>query len=261
MKRSPFSEIWKYKELLYFLAWREIMIRYKQAAFGVAWAIMQPLFAMIIFTLFFGRFAKVPSDGTPYPIFVYCALVPWTYFSTAVGQAANSLVGNYNLITKIYFPRVLLPAAIAVSGLLDFLIGSLIMIVLMAYYGISPSRYLLLGPVLVLAMVALTLSIGMFLAAFNVKYRDVKYAVPFVMQLWLFVTPVIYPTSIVPAKYQTILSLNPLWGLVDGFRAAVFPGHTVNYTTMGTSLAITVIVFVLSAVYFHNTERTFADII
>ncbi len=259
--REQLAELWKYRELLYFLTWREVKIRYKQTAFGLAWAVIPPVFTMLVFTLFFGRLAKLPSDGLPYPLLAYSALLPWMYFSSVVSQASNSLVGNASLITKIYFPRVLLPAATVLSGLLDFMIGSVFLAALMMYYRVSPGWALLIGPLLVLTMLALTLAVSMLLAAVNVRYRDVKYAVPFVLQIWLFVTPIIYPTSIIPAKYQFLAALNPLWGLIDWFRAVVFPQHAIHYGLAWTSVGITVALFIFAAVYFHRSERSFADII
>ncbi len=256
-----FLDFWKYRELLYFLALRDIKVRYKQAALGAAWAVIQPLFTMVIFTLFFGRLAGVPSDGIPYPIFSYCALVPWTYFSTTLAQGGNSLILNSTLITKVYFPRALLPASSVVSGLLDFVVGGSFLLALMIYYHVPPTRALLLIPVFALNMLLLTMGVSMFLAALNVRFRDIKYAIPFLIQLWLFVTPVIYPVTIVPRRFQAILGLNPLWGVVEGFRAALFPARALNSQLMWSSVVMTVAVFAVGAIYFRRTEREFADII
>jgi lipopolysaccharide transport system permease protein len=255
------TELWRFRELLYFLAWRDVKLRYKQAALGAAWAIIQPLFTMVIFTLFFGKLAGVPSNGIPYPIFTYCALVPWIYFSSTLSLAGNSLVSNSNLITKVYFPRVLLPAASAVSGLLDFAVGSGLLIVLMLYYRIRPSSALLFYPVCVVLMLILTVGVSMFMAALNVRYRDVKHTIPFLVQIWLFVTPVIYPSTMIPQRYRPLLALNPMSGVVEGFRACLFPGQKLDASLMTTSLAVSLVFLIVAAVYFRSTERTFADII
>ena len=261
MKSEWLSEIWRYRELLYFLAWRDVKVRYKQAALGVLWAVIQPLLTMLIFSLFFGRLAGIPSDGIPYPLFSYCALVPWIYFSVTLGQSANSLLSNSNLITKVYFPRVLLPASSALSGLLDFLVGALLLVGLMAYYRVRPSWGLLLFPVMIVVLVLFTLGISMLFAAMNVRFRDVKYAIPFLIQIWLFVTPIIYPINFVSPRLRVLLALNPLSGIIDGFRACIFPQRKLDLSLMGVSLAITVAVFFVGVIFFRRTERTFADII
>lgn len=254
-------ELWRFRELLYFLAWRDIKVRYTQAALGAAWALMQPLFTMLIFTFFFGRLAKMPSDGIPYSLFSYCGLVPWIYFSGMLGQVGNSLVNNSTLITKIYFPRFLLPAATALSGLLDFAIGSLFMVAMMIYYRVAPGWGLLLWPLAVVAMVMVTLGSGMLLAALNVRYRDIKHVIPFVVQLGLFVTPVIYPANFLPARLRPWLVLNPMSGIIEAFRACVFPERVLDVHLLSGSLAITILIFVAGLVYFRKAERTFADII
>jgi homopolymeric O-antigen transport system permease protein len=255
------SELWRYRELLYFLAWRDVKIRYKQAVLGAAWAVIQPLFAMIIFTFFFGRLAQMPSNGVPYPLFCYCALVPWTYFSVTLGQAGNSLLSNANLITKVYFPRVLLPAAASLSGLLDFGIGSAFLVVLMVYYKIRPGWTLVLWPLAVIGMVIVTLGVSMLFAGLNVRYRDVKYAIPFLIQLGLFVTPVIYPVSFLPERVRPLLALNPLSGIIEIFRASLFPQQGLDLRLVVISVGITLLLFAGGAVYFWRSERTFADII
>jgi lipopolysaccharide transport system permease protein len=255
------SDFWHYRELLYFLAWREVKVRYKQAALGAAWAIIQPLFTMIIFTLFFGRLAGVPSDGIPYPLFSFCALVPWTYFAGTLSLAGNSLVSNANLVTKVYFPRVLLPAATVISGMLDFLIGSVFLVLMMIYYHVKPGWQLLLVPLFVLTMMLLALGLSMLLAAFKVRYRDVKYALPFITQIWLFVTPIIYPVTFLPAKYQKVLALNPMAGIVEGLRACLFSTRQMPWKLVEISWAVTLIVLIAGALYFRKTERTFADIV
>ena len=261
MNNASVGELWRYRELLYFFAWRDVKVRYRQAVMGAGWAVLQPLLAMVIFTLFFGGLAKVPSEGIPYPLFSYSALVPWTYFAGVLALAGNSLVGNSGLLTKVYFPRVLLPAASAVAGIVDFVASLGLLIVLMAYYHVRPSWALLLVPALVVGMIVLTTGISMFVAAANVRYRDIKYILPFVIQLWLFVTPVIYPSSMIPARFRPFLALNPCWGLVEGFRACLFPGRRLDLTLLGASLGVSLLVFVGGAYYFRKTERTFADII
>ena len=255
------KEFWEYRELFYFLVWRDVKIRYKQTVLGAAWAIIQPFFMMIVFTVFFGKMAKMPSDGVPYPVFSYTALLPWTYFSTALANSGNSLLGGANLVRKVYFPRAALPAASALGGLVDFAIAFVLLFGLMVYYGITPGFGLLLWPVLMIPLVLLALGIGMILASLNVKYRDIKYAIPFLIQTLLFVTPIIYPTSIVPERFRLLLSLNPLTGLVDAFRASALPGRTVDWRLLGLSVAISLVILAAGALYFRKTEREFADVI
>jgi len=200
MNSEWFTDFWRYRELLYFLAWRDVKVRYKQAALGASWAVIQPLLTMVIFTLFFGRLAGVPSDGIPYPLFSFCALVPWTYFSTTLTQAGNSLISNSSLITKVYFPRALLPAATVLSGLVDFVMGAVFLAIMMIYYHVKPGWPLFLAPLFLGGMVVLAFSVSMILAAMNVRYRDVKYALPFIVQIWLFLTPIIYPVTFLTPK-------------------------------------------------------------
>jgi lipopolysaccharide transport system permease protein len=254
-------EVWEYRELFYFLAWRDVKVRYKQTALGVLWAIIQPLLTMCIFTLLFGRLANIPTDGVPPALFYLTALLPWIYVSTTVNNTGMSLVGNSSLLTKIYFPRLILPASAALGGLLDFLIGSLLMIGVIAWYHVPLGWSLLIWPLLVLLMLLLALGTGMFLAALNVKYRDVKYAIPFAIQLWLFITPIIYPTSMVPERFRWLLALNPLSGLIDGFRDALIASRPIHWDELGTSSALTLVLFVGALTYFKRTERAFADIV
>jgi lipopolysaccharide transport system permease protein len=261
MNNETIGELWRYRELLYFFAWRDIKIRYRQAALGAGWAVIQPLATMLIFTLFFGGMAHMPSDGIPYPIFAYCALVPWTYFSGVLSLAGNSLVTNSALITKVYFPRILLPAAVAMAGLLDFLVSSILLVVMMFYYHVQPTRALIYSPLVLILMVLLTVGVSMFVAAVNVRYRDVKYVLPFLIQIWLFVTPIIYPVSMIPARFRPLLALNPCWGLIDGFRACLFPGRRMDFSLMGLSIAVAIALFVMGALYFRKAERSFADVI
>jgi len=261
MRNKWFKELWQYRELLYFLVWRDLKVRYKQTIFGIAWAIIQPLFTMLVFFVFFGKMAKIPSDNIPYPVFSYSALVAWTYFSGSSTYAANSLVGNSNLLSKVYFPRATIPCAAVISGLPDFAIASLVLIGIMAYYHIPPSWGLLFWPVVVIPLVLLALGISMLLSALNVKYRDMKYAVPFGFQLWLFATPIVYPMSIIPEHYRTWLAINPLVGIIEAFRALVIPSRAIDWVMLGMSLGVTLLVFLIGFLYFHRAERAFADII
>lgn len=255
------SELWHFRELLYFLAWRDVKVRYKQAAFGAAWAIIQPLFTMMIFTFFFGRMANIPTGGIPYPLFFYTTLVPWMYFAGTLGQAGNSLVTNAPLITKIYFPRVLLPASSVLSGLLDFCVGSSFLVVMMVYYRIQPTWTLLFWPLIVLLLLLITLGISMWFAALNVRYRDVKHVIPFIIQLGLWVSPVLYPVNYLSPRWRPILALNPLSAVLEGFRACIFPHRQVDWNLMATSLGMAILFFVIGALYFRKAEQSFADII
>jgi lipopolysaccharide transport system permease protein len=255
-----FREIWAYRDLLYFLTWRDIAVRYKQTALGAAWAILQPLAMMLIFTLFFGRLARIPSDGIPYPIFAYAGLLPWTYFSNAVTNSGNSLVGSANLITKVYFPRVIVPAAAVMAGLVDFGLAFLVLAALMVVYGVGLTWSILMLPVLVALTALVALGIGMWMSALNVKYRDVRYALPFLIQLWMFATPVIYPSSIMPQRWKWVLQLNPLTGIIEGYRSALL-GRPFEWGALGISAAVTVVVLCYAAYSFWRTERSFADII
>jgi lipopolysaccharide transport system permease protein len=254
-------ELWRYRELFYFLAWRDVKMRYKQTALGVAWAVLQPLLTMVVFTLLFGRLGKMPSDGIPYPLFYFGALLPWTYFAATLGHSGNSLVTNANLLTKVYFPRVILPTSAAFSGLVDFAIGCVLLVAMMGYYRVMPTWSLLMWPVLVVQLFAVALGTSMFLAALNVKYRDVKYTLPFLTQLWLFATPVIYPTSILPERYRLLAALNPLTGIIDAFRASLVPVKPIDWGLLGVSLAVTAAISLVAITYFRMTERTLADIV
>jgi len=254
------SEIWRARETLYFLAWRDVKIRYKQAALGVAWAVLQPLFTMIIFAFFFGRLARIPSDGIPYPLFSYSALVLWTYFAVTLAQAGNSLVANSNLITKIYFPRVALPAAAALGGLLDLVVSSMLLAAMMLYYQVTLHWTVLMTPIFVGQTVLLVLGVGMLLAAVNVRYRDVKYTIPFLTQLGLFVTPIIYPVSFLPHRFHGWLALNPMTGVIQGFRACLF-GGPIDWDLLGCSWIVTLLLLLVGVLHFRSTERVFADIV
>ncbi|MGH8209018.1 MAG: ABC transporter permease [Steroidobacteraceae bacterium] len=257
--RETLADLWQHRELLYFLAWRDIKVRYKQAALGVAWAIIQPLFTMITFSFLFGRLAGIQSNGVPYPLFSYAALVLWIYLSTTLTLAGNSLVGNSNLITKVYFPRIMLPAACALGGLLDLLAGSGFLVAMMFYYHVVPGWSILLTPFFVLQTVLLLIGLGMLFAAMNVRYRDVKYAIPFLTQIWLFVTPIIYPVTFVPARFQGLMALNPMAGIVEGFRGSLFGVGTVDWQLVGVSWLVTLVLLAIGGTYFSRTERVFAD--
>jgi len=254
------AEIWRAREILYFLAWRDLKVRYKQAALGVAWAVLQPLFTMIIFTFFFGRLAGIPSQGVPYPLFSYSALVLWTYFAVTLSQVGNSLISNSSLITKIYFPRVLLPAAAALGGLLDLVVSSVFLVGMLVYYRVTPHWTLLLTPIFVLQTVLLVLGVGMLLAAVNVRYRDVKYTIPFLTQIGLFVTPIIYPLTFLPPRFQGWLAWNPMTGVIDGFRACLFGSH-VGVRVLVCSWIVTLGLLLIGGLHFRSTERVFADIV
>lgn len=255
-----FRDLWAYRDLLYVLAKRDVQVRYKQTILGAAWAIIQPLFLMIIFTLFFGKLAGIKSDGVPYPVFAYAGLLPWTFFSTAVSNSGNSLIGSANLITKVYFPRMIVPGAAVVSGLIDFIIAFVILIGMMIYYGIGISAKILLLPYLVLLLILLALGVGMWMAALNVNYRDIRYALPFLIQIWMFATPVIYPTSMIPDKWRWLMALNPLVGIVENFRACIF-NQPLNSYTLLLSTGITVVTLVYAMFVFRRMERGFADVV
>jgi len=255
------KDLWVYRELLYFLTWRDIKVRYKQTLLGASWAIIQPFFTMLLFTLFFGKLAHIPSDGVPYPIFAYAGLLPWTFFSNAVTNSGNSLVGSSNLITKVYFPRMIIPGAAVGAGLVDFAIAFIILIVLMIYYGVALTSNILMLPVLVLLLTLLAIGVGMWTSALNVKYRDIRYALPFVIQLWLFASPVIYPASLMPRKWRWVLWLNPLTGIIEGFRSALLGTNPFDWTALGLSAALTLGVLVYAAYTFRRMEKVFADIV
>jgi lipopolysaccharide transport system permease protein len=255
-----FKELWAYRELLVVLAVRDVKVRYKQTVLGVGWAVIQPVMLMLVFSLFFGRLAKMPSDGLPYPVFAYAALLPWTFFANALGASASSVVGASNLVSKVYFPRLIIPLASVGSWLIDLLIATLILLGLMLYYGVGWSWNLLAAPVLVVAVLFTALGAGTLLAALNVAYRDFRYVVPFLLQFWMFATPVVYPASLVPAEWHWVLNLNPMAGLVEGFRSA-FLGRPFDVDAILLSFAAAVAMFLAGVAYFEKVERRFADII
>lgn len=254
-------ELWSYRGLLGFLVWRDLRVRYAQTVLGVAWAIVQPVLTMVIFTVIFGRIAGMPSDGVPYPVFSLAALVPWTYFSTAFTGASNSLVVATNLITKIYFPRLIVPLAPIVGGLIDFAIAFVILLLTMAYYHIMPRpSALLLVPLLVVSMIVTSIGFGCWLSALNMKYRDIKYVVPFLVQVWLYASPVAYPMSRVPERFRWLYMLNPMAGVIEGFRSVLLRTGAIPWSSIAISLSVGLVVCVLGVVYFRSTERLFADV-
>lgn len=255
------KEFWHYRELFYFLVWRDVKVRYKQTLFGATWAVIQPFVTMVVFTVFFRKLANMPSDGIPYPIFSYSALLPWMYFSMAINNAGMSLILNRPLLTKVYFPRIVIPTSATLCGLVDFAIASIVLAGMMVYYQVGISWEILLWPVLIVLMVMISLGVGMFFAALNVRYRDIRHALPFVTQLWLFVTPVIYPSSLIPEAYRPLLALNPLTGLIEAFRASLLASQQVDWSSLEISAIVTLIIFMVGMLYFRKTERTFADII
>jgi lipopolysaccharide transport system permease protein len=254
-------ELWEYRELLYFLVWRDIKVRYKQTVLGIAWAVIQPLLTMVVFSVFFGRLAKIPSDGIPYPIFSFAALVPWTFFAHGLTYASNSLVGSANLIKKIYFPRMVVPISGVISGIVDFVLAFTVLLGMMLYYGIMPSINLLWLPLLLFLALMTSLGVGLWLSAMNVQFRDVRYVVPFLTQLWLFATPVAYPSSLLTEPWRTLYGLNPMVGVVEGFRWALVGTNTAPGPLIIASALISLAVLVGGAFYFRHLERTFADVV
>jgi lipopolysaccharide transport system permease protein len=260
--RLDWREIWRYRELLYFLTWRDVKIRYKQTVLGAAWAILQPAMAMVVFTVIFGRLAGLEqrTGGIPYPIYVYTGLLPWTFFAGAITASSNSLISSTNLITKIYFPRLIIPLAAVGAGLVDLGVSFTVLLGLMLYYGTPVSWQLVLVPILLAGTILAATGVGTLLSALTVAYRDFRYVVPFMIQIWMFMTPVIYPSSIVPDRWRAFFSLNPMAGLVDGFRAA-FLGRPLNWVHLSLSLLTAAALFVAGVIYFRRVERRFADII
>jgi lipopolysaccharide transport system permease protein len=260
-KALGLRELWEYRELLYFLTWRDVKVRYKQTALGALWAILQPLSTMVVFSLFFGRLAKVPSEGVPYPLFSFAALVPWTFFANGLMQSANSVVANQNLITKIYFPRVAIPIATVLSGAVDFALAFVLLLGLMLWYGISlTAQALWIVPLALLALVT-ALGVGLWLAALNVQYRDVRYTAPFLAQLWLFATPIAYPSSLLSEPWRTIYGINPMVGVVEGFRWALLGTRTEPGAMIVVSSLAALLVLLGGAMYFRRMEQTFADVV
>ncbi len=252
-------ELWEYRELIYFLTWRDIKVRYKQTAIGVAWAVVQPLSMMLVFTLFFGRLARMPSDGIPYPLFAYAGLLPWQLFSRSITESSNSLVVDQRLVTRVYFPRIIVPMAVNLAAIVDFLIAGALLLVLMPLYGIYPGAALVWLPFFLLLMLLTSLGVGFWLSALNMEYRDVMYIVPFLNQLWLFVTPVVYPSNLVPEGWRILYGLNPMVGVVDGFRWALLGVGRGPDAMLLVSVLVAVLLFVSGIVWFRARERTFVD--
>lgn len=254
-------ELWEYRELLYFLIWRDIKVRYKQTALGATWAIIQPFFTMLVFSLFFGHLGKIPSDGIPYPIFTFAALVPWTFFANGLGQSSNSLVGSSNLITKVYFPRLTIPLASVFTGIVDFALAFAVLLAMMLYYGLMPTLNVLWLPLFLLLALVTSLGVGLWLSALNVEYRDVRYVVPFITQFWLLATPIAYPSSLLHEPWRTIYALNPMVGVVEGFRWALLRTNSAPGPIIAVSSAAALVILITGAFYFRRMEKTFADIV
>jgi homopolymeric O-antigen transport system permease protein len=254
-------ELTEYWELLYFLVWRDVKVRYKQTFIGVAWAILQPLMTMMIFTVIFGNFAKLPSDGLPYPIFAFTALLPWNYFSQAISRSGLSLVGDSSLIRKVYFPRLIIPLAAVAAPLVDFFVSFLVLLMMMAWFGIAPSWGLLFLPLFLLLALMTALAVGLWLSPLNVRYRDVGHTIPFLLQFWMYASPVAYSISLIPAKWRLLYSLNPMAGVIEGFRWALLGKESPAFAVMALSAAIIAALLLGGIVFFKRTERTFADII
>ncbi len=254
-------DIWEYRELLYFLTWRDIKVRYKQTVLGATWAIIQPFFTMVVFSLFFGRLAKIPSDGIPYPLFAFAALVPWTFFANGLSQSSNSLVGSAELITKVYFPRLIIPVASILSGLVDFIIAFAVFICMALYYGIYPTISIFLLPFLLLLGFTTALGVGLWLSALNVRFRDVRYVIPFLTQFWLFATPIAYPSSLLSEPWRTVYGINPMAGVIEGFRWALLGTDTAPGAMIIVSSLVAVCLLVSGVFYFKRVEKYFADVI
>ena len=256
-----FAELWAYRELLYFLTWRDIKVRYKQTVLGAAWAILQPVLTMVVFSLFFGKLAGIPSDGLPYPIFAFAALVPWQFFAYGLTQSSNSLVGSSNLLKKVYFPRLVIPISSILSGAIDFLLAFLVLFGMMVFWGIPPTWNVVWLPLLLLLTLLTSLGVGLWLAALNVRFRDIRYTVPFLVQLWLFLTPIAYPSSLVPPAWRTLYALNPMVGVVEGFRWALLGVSSAPGPMVLVSALVSLLLLVSGTLYFRRMEQTFADLV
>lgn len=261
-ERHYWKDLWRYRELFYFLAWRDILVRYKQTAIGVAWALLRPFLTMVVFTLVFSKLAKLPSDNVPYPILVFAALLPWQFFANAFTEAGNSLISNANMISKVYFPRLVIPTSAVIVSFVDFLISGVILVALMAWYSYLPDWRIVTLPFFILIAFAAAMGAGLWIAALNVKYRDFRYIVPFVVQLGLYVSPVGFSSAIVPEQWRLLYSLNPMVGVIDGFRWAILGGNTPLYWPgFLLSLTLVAMIFVTGIYYFRKTEKSFADVI
>jgi lipopolysaccharide transport system permease protein len=254
-------ELWEFRELLYFFAWRDIKVRYRQTVMGVLWAIIQPFFTMVIFSLFFGRLANIPSEGVPYPVFSFAALVPWTFFANALTQASNSLVVNTNMVKKIYFPRLALPIATVLAGVIDFGLAFIVLLGIMLYYGLVPTTNIIWLPFFALLALVTSLGISLWLSAMNVQFRDVRYTIPFLTQAWLFVTPIAYPSSLLPETWRIVYGLNPMAGVVEGFRWALLGTDTAPGKMIIVSVLVALTLFISGAFYFRRMEQSFADVL
>jgi lipopolysaccharide transport system permease protein len=254
-------ELWEYRELLFFFAWRDIKVRYRQTVMGVLWAIIQPILTMVIFSLFFGRLANIPSDGLPYPVFSFAALVPWTFFANALTQASNSLVLSGNMLKKIYFPRLALPIATVFAGVVDFALAFIVLLCIMLYYGLVPTANILWLPFFALLALITSIGVSLWLAAMNVQFRDVRYTIPFITQAWLFVTPIAYPSSLLPDSLQIVYGMNPMAGVVEGFRWALLGTDTAPGPMLIVSSVVALLLLVSGAFYFRRMENTFADVV
>lgn len=253
------DQVWEYRELLYFLAWRDLKVRYKQTVLGAGWAIIQPFLTMVVFTIFFGKLAKVPSDGVPYPVFSYAGLVPWTFFANALSQSASSLLTNTNLVSKVYFPRLILPIASCLASLVDMVLATFILLFIMLYYHVPFSPTMVFLPVFALFALVTALSVGLWLSALNVEFRDIRYVIPFLIQLWLFATPIAYPASLVHGPWKVLYGLNPMVGVVQGFRWALLGSRMTLGLPFVVSAGVTVVALIGGAFYFRRTEKSFAD--
>jgi lipopolysaccharide transport system permease protein len=255
------GSLWEYRELLYFLVWRDIKVRYKQTVLGAAWAIIQPFFTMVVFSIVFGRLAKLPSDGLPYPIFAYCGLLPWQLFSHALAESGNSVVASQSLITKVYFPRLVIPLAAVLGGLVDFVVAFSVLLGMMAYYRVSPTAAVFTLPLFILLALATALGVGLWLSALNVQFRDVRYTIPFLTQFWLFATPIAYSSSLIPQKWRLVYGLNPMAGVVEGFRWALLGTANASGPMLLVSIAVVLVLLVGGLYYFRRMEKTFADVV
>ncbi len=261
-ERQYWQDLWRYRELFYFLAWRDILVRYKQTAIGIAWALIRPFLTMVVFTIVFGKLAKLPSEGAPYPILVFAAMLPWQFFSNALGECSNSLITNANLISKVYFPRLIVPISAVIVSFVDFMISGIILLGLMAWYNFVPDWRILTLPLFIAIAFAASMGVGLWLAALNVEYRDFRYIVPFIMQFGLYISPVGFSSSVVPEQWRLLYSLNPMVGVIDGFRWAILGGDSKIYWPGFTlSLGLVVLLLISGIWYFRKMERTFADVI
>ncbi len=261
-ERNYWNDLWRFRELFVFMAWRDILVRYKQTAIGLSWSILRPVLTMIVFTVVFGRIAKLPSEGVPYPILVYSALLPWQFFSTSFSDASASLIGNSNMLTKLYFPRLIIPVSTIIVNLVDFFISFIILIVLMMWYNFVPDWTILCVPLFLFLAFVASLSVGLYVAALNVKYRDFKYIIPFVVQFGLYISPVGFSSNVVPQKWKLLYSLNPMVGIIDGFRWSILGGKNQIYVPgLLLSIGVITLLLFLSIRYFRKMEKTFADII